>query len=306
MLSVGAAAAGMFSFTCSGARMGRSDDGASDGMGKQAQPQPLLMFIYARTGSSLMTETLNLHPRIVFTSELFNSNSDWVGADPRAERFFAGDYKGVYEHYRNRSIQYTVPQKAFNQLHAVGFKVRNADAGLLPGSEQWHVLERVRPKIICSYRKSQVKAALSHLRGLDLAKHCGTANIVQRHNCSLAAGWVPSPDAFKEALTLYHNETQRLMNACSRAAESFNTMFVAYEDLLDGLPGIIGRILRFIDMPAADKRPFMAALQGNSLPIGLRKNTPDDLTELLPPDSLRELQAVAEQMYASEAAASFS
>lgn len=73
-------------------------------MGKQAQAQPLLMFIYARTGSSLMTETLNLHPRIVFTSELFNSNSDWVGADPRAERFFAGDYKGVYEHYRNNSI----------------------------------------------------------------------------------------------------------------------------------------------------------------------------------------------------------
>ena len=286
-----------------------SGGGGGGGSGAQPeakqQPQPLLMLMSSRSGSSLMTEALNLHPRILFTSELFNAKGDWLGANPRAAKYFSGNYVAVYERYRNQSIQYTVPAKAYDQLQAVGFKLRPLEAGVLPGSAGWRALERVRPKIICSHRRSQVKGTLSHLRALELTTRCGTPNVIQRVNCSLPANWVPSPDGFKELLVLRMAEAQQFIDLCQQAAESFHTLFVAYEDLLADRAGTIERILRFVGMPAANAEPFMAKLRSNSLPIGIEKNTPDDLAELLAPGSLRELRAAAEQVYASEAATLF-
>ena len=270
-----------------------------------AKPQPVLMFMYSRTGSSLMTEALNLHPRILFMPEMYNSEGHWQGTKPRVSYFFEGGYVDEYKQFRQRSKQFSAPPKVFGQLQAVGFKVRPLETGLLPGSKQWRVLERVRPKLICSHRRNLVKGTLSMLRADELSNRCGTANVIKRRNCSLPAGWVPAPSAFKRLLVSRMHEAQQFIDVCSHAAESFNTLFIAYEDLLDDLPGAMERILRFIDMPAADRAPFLAAIRNNTLPIGLRKNTPDNLKELLPSDSLHDLQAAAEQVFASEVAGLF-
>lgn len=261
--------------------------------------QPLVMLMTSRTGSSLLTEVLNLHPRILFEPEMFNGPSSWL-VNGSASKFLSGGHIAAYKRYKAHGPrEYTKPAKDDSQLAVVGFKVRPSAANLGPGTPAWSVLEQARPKIICSYRRNAFKAALSQIRALQLVGACGIANVVRDINCSLPDPWYVSTNRFKEELAVRLNTSSEFMSLCYKASETFHTMFVAYEDLLADLAGTVHAVLQFTGLPAADREPFVAAIREEALPILTKKNTPDDLALLLTEDNLQGLRAAAAETYSA-------
>jgi hypothetical protein len=275
--------------------------------GGKRGPQPILMFMTSRTGSSWMTEILNQHPRILFEGESFNQQPTWYGADAPALAFFRGGAAEHYAQYRRMGKPFTTPDKDVAGLAALGFKIRPQQAQLLPGSEPWDALMQLdpRPKIICSFRRSAVKATISELRAAELKARCGGANVQLEKNCSLPAVWEINAALFEQHLSWRLASDARHMELCHRAAESFPVLMLAYEEMLEDLPAAVQRMLGYIGLPAEERGPFVEALINGSLPVGLAKNTPDDLHVLLPPDRLEVLRRTTQQVYFEQAAGDF-
>lgn len=279
----------------------------SAGEGRERGPQPLLMFMTSRTGSSLMTEVLNQHPRVLFEGESFNQEPTWRGADAPALAFFRGGAPEHYAAYRLLDKPFNNPEKDTAGLLTVGFKVRPQQAQLLPGSEGWEALKALDPppKVVCSYRRSAVKATISELRATDLKALCGGANVQLNKNCSLPAAWNTSSEKFAQYLGWRIESDARHLQLCHRAAESFPVLMLAYEELLEDLPKAVRRVLAFAGLPEAERAPFADALARGSLPIGLVKNTPDDLRALLGSEQLELLRTAAQRVYFEQVAADF-
>lgn len=97
--------------------------------GGPRKPQPVVMLMIGRTGSSLLTDVLNRHPKILFVGEKFNHENAWQLGKGVDYFFSRGGYKKVYEEWLgNQPHKGKVPEKDYSALEWVGFKVRRRAA----------------------------------------------------------------------------------------------------------------------------------------------------------------------------------
>jgi hypothetical protein len=141
-----------------------------------------------------------------------------------------------------------------------------------------------------------VKSAISEARARALYKYCGTYNLKPATNCSLPANWtLPAselPDWIKRKI-----KTQRaLLDLCAQAAQRFNVLYIAYEDLLADAAGSMDTILNYIGFGPKQRRSYARSIR--SLPVSIQKNTPDNLSSSFSPQDLDELKAAAQATYA--------
>ena len=129
--------------------------------GGPRKPQPVVMLMIGRTGSSLLTDVLNRHPKILFVGEKFNHENAWQLGKGVDYFFSRGGYKKVYEEWLgNQPHKGKVPEKDYSALEWVGFKVGAlgvALQGAAPLAAQalpaWYrpVCEARRPRACCRH-----------------------------------------------------------------------------------------------------------------------------------------------------------
>jgi hypothetical protein len=258
-----------------------------------------LVFMSSRTGSSLLTDLLNLHPEILFMPEQFNHAEAWTL--PKAnnmsdvELFLTtDDYKRVYT-AEATGKEYSAPAKNFDAVKTVGFKTRVLDAGLMPGSEQWNTLLRIKPKVVCSYRRNQIKAAISEFRAHALYKQCQDVNVKLDHNCTVASDWKISGNELVHEFLRRSKVAKDFFNVCLATAQHLNVYFLAYEDFIADIPGNMESVLRFMDFPVESRQPYIDSLLDGSLNPAFAKNTPDNLTKVL--NNMPELQEAVAKLF---------
>jgi hypothetical protein len=256
-----------------------------------------------------MTEVLNLHDNIIFMPEKFNANTAWLSSGAGGvntspvEKFFT-DFKAYYTRWRDASDGGQIdpffagaPPKQFTKVRVVGLKVRPSQAGLFPGTPQWGVLERVHPKLICSYRRNMVKSAISEARAKALYQYCGTFNLRPDTNCSLPANWTLPASELPNWIKRRIKTQQALLDLCAQAAQHFNVLYIAYEDLLADAAGSMDTILNYLGFGPEQRLSYALGIQ--SLPVAIQKNTPDNLSSTFSPQDLDELKAAAQALYAN-------
>ncbi|EFN56706.1 hypothetical protein CHLNCDRAFT_144084 [Chlorella variabilis] len=274
--------------------------------GGPRKPQPVVMLMIGRTGSSLLTDVLNRHPKILFVGEKFNHENAWQLGKGVDYFFSRGGYKKVYEEWLgNQPHKGKVPEKDYSALEWVGFKVNTHMAKFPPtfaANAHWKVLAALDPppKLICLHRRNDVKAVISEHRALALAAKCKTFSHVPGYNCTIPTNWTMAVPAFRASLKARLETTQGHLEICRYGAARYPTLFSAYEDVLErGVGQMADRVLEFVGVSAEARARLVRDFGSGEEEVSFEKTTPDDLHDSL--ENIEQLVAAARQMYADTA-----
>lgn len=197
----------------------------------------------ARTGSTLVTRSLNQHGRVVTYGEIMRQADLFPARFPEL-----GNSEALFRSEPVRFLEERIYRKYPQEVSAVGFKIFYSHA---PRDTEWG-------RAVWEYLAGQPALRVIHLRRRNLL-----AGHVSRKKAAAADEWIKYSGATQSAaVTLDFDDTLARFEQSQKWEREYEAMFaghplldLAYEDVSADYAGEMRRVQTFLSLPPRDIPP---------------------------------------------------